>query len=139
LQIAELAAVDGNHIGEPHRDVGQIVGQDFLYFAAECFAFFLIHFHTNLVGERVDARVAVVSAIGAIGRESFGGKNKFEDVGIVVGANPTQESQLEISVDGVGEESCEFEWAEFEVDTGFAPLFLQRGADQTGLFFGGGF
>ncbi len=95
--------MDGDYIGEPHRDVGQVVRQDFLYFAAESLSFFLIHFNANLIGERIDARAAVVSAIGAVGREAFGGKNKFENVGIVVGADPTQESELEISVDGVGE------------------------------------
>jgi hypothetical protein len=79
--------VDGNYIGKPHGDVGQVVGQDFLDFAAECFAFFLIHFHTNLIGQRVDTRIAVVPAVGAVGRETLRRKDKFEDIGIVVGSD----------------------------------------------------
>jgi hypothetical protein len=40
----------------------------------------------------------------------------------------------EISTSNVGEK-C----GEFEVDAGFAPLFLQGGADKAGLFVGGAF
>ena len=79
--------MDRDHIGEPHGNVGKVVGQDFLYFTAENFSFVLIHFHPNLIAERIDTRIAVVSAIGAVGREAFGGKNKFENIGVVVRAN----------------------------------------------------
>jgi len=36
-----------------------------------------------------------VSAVGAVGRKALRGKNKFEHVGIVVGADPTRISELE--------------------------------------------
>ncbi len=71
MQVAEFAAMHGNDVGEPHGDVGQIVSQDFLYFAAERFPFVAVHFHTNLIGERVDTRIAVVSAICAVRREAL--------------------------------------------------------------------
>ena len=89
-RIAERAGMDGNGVGEPERQVREIVGQDFLRFAAKRFPFFLIHFGANLVGERVDAWVAVVSAVGAVGREALRGVDELEDVRIVVGAYPAE-------------------------------------------------
>jgi hypothetical protein len=71
--------VDGNDVGEPKRDIGKVFRENFLDFTAEGLALFLIHFHVNLIGERVNTRVAVVSAIGAVGREAFRGVNEFED------------------------------------------------------------
>ena len=127
----------GDYIGEPHGDVGQVVGQDSLCFAAECLSFCLVHFHTNLIGERVDARIAVVSAIRAVWREALGRENELEDVRIVVGADPAEKGELKISADGIGEESGQLERTEFEIDAGFAPLFLKGGADKAGLFFCG--
>ena len=94
-------------------------------FAAEGFSFFLIHFHSNLIGERVETRVAVVSAVGAVGRESLGGKSKFEKIGIGVGADPALVGDLKISSGNIGEERREFERAKFEFDAGAAPLFLK--------------
>ncbi len=63
--------MDGDDVGEPERYVRKIFRQDFLNFAAESFPFFAIHFGANLVGERVNARVAIVSAVGAIGRKAL--------------------------------------------------------------------
>ena len=85
LQVAYFATVDGDYVSEPHGDVGQLFGDDFLRFAAEGFALFLVGFDVDLVGQRVDARVAAAAAVGAVGRKAFGRKNKFENVGIVVG------------------------------------------------------
>jgi hypothetical protein len=34
LEIAERAAMDGDGVGEPEREIGQIVRKDFLKFAA---------------------------------------------------------------------------------------------------------
>ena len=80
--------MDGDDVRKPERQVGQVFGKDFLNFAAERLPFFAIRFRANLVDQRVDARVAIVSAVGAVGREALRGKNEFEDVGIVVGADP---------------------------------------------------
>ena len=67
----------GNHVVESQGEVGKIFRENLLYFAAQRFSFFLIYFHANLIGERVHARVAVVSAVGSIRRESLG-KTKTE-------------------------------------------------------------
>ena len=42
--------MDRYGVGEPEGQVGEIIGQNFLDFAAELFSFFLIHFHANLIG-----------------------------------------------------------------------------------------
>jgi len=49
VEVAEFATVDGDNVGESHGDVGEIVSDDFLDFAAESFAFFLIGLYVNLV------------------------------------------------------------------------------------------
>ena len=63
--------MERDNVVEPHRKIGKVFRQDFLHFTAQEFPFFLIYFHANLVGQRVYARVAVVSAIGAVGRKSL--------------------------------------------------------------------
>ncbi len=68
--------MDGAHVVEPQRQVGQVLG--FLHFTAQSFSLFLIHFHANLIRERVDARVAVVSAVGTVGREAFRREGKLK-------------------------------------------------------------
>ncbi len=80
-----------------------------------------------------------MSAVGAVGRKTLRGKNKFEDVGIVVGADPARIGELEITPCGVGKKRREFQRTQFEVDTDAAPLLLQYCADEAGLFFGGSF
>src|SRR5262245_54658734 len=44
----KLAAVDRDDVGEPQKDVREILGEDHLGFAAQGLAFFLIRFHMNL-------------------------------------------------------------------------------------------
>src|SRR6202171_5680250 len=121
--------MDGDYVGGPERGVREIVGQDFLALAAENLPFFTIHFDTDLVGERVDARVAVVSAVGAIGREALAGEGELEEIRVAGGADPAEKIDLEIAFQGVGEERGLFEGAEFEIDSDAAPLVLEGGAD----------
>jgi len=71
MELSQRAAVDGYDVAKPKRQIRKILGQDFLGFAAEGFSFFLIHFHSNLVGKRVETRITVVSAVGAVGWESL--------------------------------------------------------------------
>src|SRR5207302_5951789 len=80
-------------------------------------------------GERVDVRVAVVSAIGAVGREAFRREGEFEEIGIGVGSDPALISELKVSAADIGKKSGEFERADFEFDAGAAPLFLECGAE----------
>jgi hypothetical protein len=49
LKIAERAAMDGDDIGEPERQLGQVVRKDFLNSAAECLPFFAIGFDASLI------------------------------------------------------------------------------------------
>jgi len=42
-------AVDRNNVSEPHGNLGEIVSNNFLNFAAELFSFFLIGLHMNLI------------------------------------------------------------------------------------------
>ena len=77
--------MDRDDVGEPERQIGQIDRKDFLNFAAESLPFFAIRFSANLLDERVDARVAVVSAICAVRRKALRRKNKFKHVGIEIG------------------------------------------------------
>jgi hypothetical protein len=58
----------GNDVIKPHRQIGQILRQNFLNFTAQSFRFFLIHLHSNLVRKRFDAGIAIVPAIGAVRR-----------------------------------------------------------------------
>ena len=109
MQVAYIAAVDGDYVSEPHGDVGQIFGDEFLHFAAESFALFLVGFDVDLVGQCVDARVAVAAAVGALGRKPFRRKNKFENVGNVVGTYRAGVGELEIAACGVGEKRGQFE------------------------------
>jgi len=130
--------MDGEYVGEPERDVGEIVGQDFLGFAAEGLPFFLIHFGTDLVSERVDARVAVVSTVGAIGREALAGESELEEIRVVIGAYPAEIHELKIAfghVGDAGEERGDFEGAK---RCRRAATVLESGADEAGLLFGGG-
>ena len=69
VEGAECAAVDRNHVIKPQGQIGKIFRQNSLYLAVQKFSFFLIHLNTNLVRERVDARIAVVSTVRAIGRK----------------------------------------------------------------------
>ena len=80
-----------------------------------------------------------MSAVGAVGRKTLRGKNKFEHVGIVVGADPSRIGELEVASCGVGEKRGEFQRKQFEIDAHAAPLLLQHSADEAGLFLGGSF
>src|SRR5258707_14492896 len=116
--------------------MGKICRQDFLGFAAEGSSFFRIHFHSNLIGERVETRIAVVSAVGAVGWEALGGKSKLKKIGIGVGADPALVGDLKIPSGNVGEERREFERAKFELDANAAPLFLKSRSHKARLLIG---
>ena len=88
--------MDGNNIIEPQPQVGKIVRQDFLDFSAGSSPFFLIHLHTSLVRQRVDARTAVMPAIGAVGRKTLRRKRSLKKVVISVSAYPPLKRKLEI-------------------------------------------
>jgi hypothetical protein len=105
--------MDGDYVGKPHGDVGELFGDYFLGFAAKLFSFFLIGLYTNLISQPVDVRILVVSAVGAVGRETFGSKNIFKNVGIVVGADPTRVSELKISARRIGKRGGQFQRAKF--------------------------
>jgi hypothetical protein len=82
--------VDRGGIGEPERQIRQVVSQDFLDFAAQDFALGRIHFDSNLIRQDINARIAIMSAVRPVRRKSLGAEDKLENVGIVVRADPTQ-------------------------------------------------
>ena len=49
LEFAERRAMDGDDVGEPERQAGNIVCKDFLNFAAENLPFITVHFGANLI------------------------------------------------------------------------------------------
>src|SRR5260370_40766203 len=126
-----------DYVGKPKRQVGEIVSQDFLDFAAEGLPFFAIHFGADLVGQRVDARVAIVSTVRAVGREALAGEGKLKEIRIVIGANPAEIDDLEVALGYVGEESGNFQGAKFEFNADAMPWVLEGGADEAGWLRGG--
>src|SRR6266699_697178 len=115
IESAERAAMDGNDVVEPHGQVRKIF--------REC----------------VDVRVAIVSAIGAVGRKALRRESVFKKIGIGVGADPALVGDLEISLCDVGEQRGELERPKFQFDAGAPPLLLKSRADESGLFLGRAF
>ena len=73
-----------------------------------------------------------------MGRKTPRRKNKFEHVGIVVGADPPRISELEVASCGVGKKRGEFQRTQLEVDADAAPLLLQYCADEAARIDVGG-
>src|ERR1700692_5066172 len=73
----------------PQIDVGNIARQDFLNFIVKFFPSILIDLAARQVDQDIDTRVAVETAVCALGRESVGVEGVFKNVGIFVSTNPT--------------------------------------------------
>ncbi len=80
-----------------------------------------------LLGEQgIDLGIAVVAAIRAVWRHSFRVENVFENVRIVVRADPAKRVQLKTSTPDVRLERCVFQRAKVERDSDFLPLVRER-------------
>ncbi len=80
-----------------------------------------------------------MSAVGAVGWEALAGEGELEEIRVVIGTDPAGIAQLKVAFGHIGEERGDFEGAKLEFNAGAAPLFLDGGADEAGLFFGARF
>ena len=69
----------------PEIHVRLVYGKDFLNFGQDLPSFCAVHFHSFAIEQSVECRVAIVAAIGAVGREAFGGEGKLKKIGAGVG------------------------------------------------------
>src|SRR5580700_9306674 len=99
----------GDSVRKPQRQVRQIVSHDLLDLAAKRLPLLLIHFGANLVGQRIDTRIAIVPTISSIRGKALGRKDKLKDVGIVVRTDPAEQVELEIALDRIRQNGGEFQ------------------------------
>jgi len=88
-------AMDGDVVDVPEIYVREIVSDDLLDLEKDLAAFVAIGSLAGLVEERVKLRIAIAAAIGAVGWNFMGGEDEFENVGIVVTADPALRVELE--------------------------------------------
>lgn len=88
-------AMDGDVVDVPEIYVREIVSDDLLDLEKDLAAFVVIGSLAGLVEERVELRIAIAAAIGAVGWNFMGGEDEFENVGIVVTADPALRVELE--------------------------------------------
>src|SRR6516162_9081558 len=82
FEISYAAGVDDNIVEIPEIYVRQIFGEDSLNLAVNWLALCLVDFAACLVEQRIDVRIGVVTAIGALRRNAGGVKHIFEDIGV---------------------------------------------------------
>jgi hypothetical protein len=133
----EGVAVDGDVVDVPEIYVGEIVGDDLLDLLKDLSAFVMVGSLAGLVEEHVELGVAIAAAIGAVGRNFVGGEDEFENVGVVVSADPALCVELEGAVSDVGVEGGEFLGANFESDAELLPLLLEDFGVEASGFVGG--
>src|SRR5437899_614054 len=102
MQILHPAGVHQDIIQIPEIYVRQIAGEDLLDLRVDLGALALIELTAALRDQSVNLRIAVVTAIGAPGREAAGGEDSFKNVGILIAADPAQRINLEGSFGHVG-------------------------------------
>src|SRR5438105_15018833 len=100
--MAHAAGMHHDVVQVPEVNVGQIMGQDFLYARVDFAAAGGIHFATALGDELIHFRIGVVAAVGASGSEAGGIEDVFEDVGVLVGAKPAHGKDLKGAIDDIG-------------------------------------
>jgi len=130
-------AMDGDVVDVPEIYVREIVSDDLLDLEKDLAALVVIGSLAGFVEECVELGIAVAAAIGAVGRNFVGGEDEFEDVGVVVSADPALCVELEGAVSDVGVEGSKFLGANFESDAELLPLLLEDfGVEASGLVGG---
>ena len=124
MQILHPAGVHQDIIQIPEIYVRQIAGEDLLYLGVDLSALALIELAAALRDQSVNLRIAVVTAVGAPGREAAGGEDSFKNVGILIAADPAQRIKLEGSFGHVGIKGGELHRTNVEFDTYRAQLLL---------------
>ena len=105
LDAAHPVGVHQHIVEIPEIDVGQVFGDDALNFVIDDFALLLVERAAAFADQLVDPRVRVEGAVGALGREAGGVEDVFEDVGVLVAANPAHGIHLVGALGDVAEES----------------------------------
>src|SRR5438552_16521593 len=95
MQILHPASVHQDIIQIPEIYVRQIAGEDLLYLRVDLGALALIELAAALRDQSVNLRIAVVTAAGAPGREAAGGEDSFNNVGVLIAADPAHRSTLQ--------------------------------------------
>src|SRR5437763_6726579 len=124
MQILHPAGVHQDIIQIPEIYVGQIAGEDLLSLRVDLGALALIELAAALRDQSVNSRIAVVTAVGAPGREAAGGEDSFKNVGVLIAANPAQRIKLEGALGHVGIKGGELHGADVQFDTYRAQLLL---------------
>src|SRR5207253_6152921 len=124
MQILHPPGVHQNIIQIPEIYVRQIAGEDLLYLLVDLGALALIELAAALRDQSVNLRIAVVTAVGAPGREAAGGEDSFKNVGVLIAPDPAQRIKLEGSFGHVGIKGGELHGTNVELDAYRAQLLL---------------
>src|SRR5437588_10554758 len=124
MQILHPAGVHQDIIQIPEIYVRQVAGKDPLHFSVNFFALVLIELTAALRDQSVNLRIAVVTAVGAPGREAAAGEDSFKNVGVLIAADPAQRIKLEGSFGHVGIKGGELHGTNVELDAYRAQLLL---------------
>src|SRR5438105_3135856 len=124
MQIVHPAGVHQDIIQIPEIYVRQIAGKDPLHFSVNFFALVLVKLAAPVSDKGVNLRIGVITAVGAAGRETGGIEDIFENIRILVGADPAQRIKLEGSFGHVGIKGGELHGVDVQFDAYSAQLLL---------------
>src|ERR1035437_7777217 len=122
VHVAQTTRVYQHVVEIPEIDVRELLRHDLLNTAVVGFEPLPVYRGASIVDEPVDLRVGVIAAICPSGRSAGGGKNVFENVRILVAADPAQGEKLECAASDVGVVRSEFKAADIERDAHFTQL-----------------
>src|SRR6202165_864553 len=117
-------------VKKPEVDVGKVGGQDHLDVGINSLAPAGIGLRTPFFDKRVDPRIHIEAAVGAMGRKFVGVENVLEDVWGFVAADPTQRIHLICAADDVCHERRRLKHADVEHDPHASQLLLEHGHHQ---------
>src|SRR5438067_863881 len=124
MQILHPAGVHQDIIQIPEIYVRQVAGKDPLHFSVNFFALVLVKLAAALSDKGVNLGIAVVTAVGAPGREAAAGEDSLKNVGVLIAADPAQRIKLEGSFAHVGIKGGELHGVDSQFDTYGAQLLL---------------
>src|SRR5260221_13639638 len=93
--ISHTPRVHEHVIEIPQVYIWDILGEDFLNFGVQLLADILIGRASRLVGQTIDLRIGIETAVCPSGRESAGGKGRFKNIGVLVPASPSLRIKVE--------------------------------------------
>src|SRR6202158_4875001 len=117
-------------VKKPEVDVGKVGGQDHLDVGINSLAPAGIGLRTPFFDKRVNPRIHIEAAVGAMGRKFVGVEHVLEDVWVFVAADPTQRIHLICAADDVYHERRRLKRADVEHDPHASQLLLEHGHHQ---------